>query len=233
MFKRQFILVALTVGAFVASVQGATIVGPTPYRSLLDTPEGVFHSGDIICTQDFESADGPWEVGFSFDSGQRIGPLFTSGQGVPVTDSVDADDNSIDGSGVNGSSWFTPLSFLNLTFDEPTTAASFVLTDGDLNAENITIEVFGASGELLISRTESSFLDDVFTGTTQEDRFFGVVAMGNEMISRISIALDRGTGIEVDHVRFVKEVVPEPAALGMFACGLAALAGLRRRRNQQ
>ena len=228
MFKRQ-IIAALLIGWLSATVNGATIIGPSPYAALLDTPDGVYHDDDIVCIQDFEGADGPWEVGFSFDTGQRIGPNFTSGDGIPVTDSVDADDNSLDGSGVLGASWFTDRSFLNITFDEPTTAASFVFTDADSRAENITISAFDSNGNQLLSRTYASFLDDVFTGTTQEDRFFGVVAMNNELIKRLSISIDAGTGIEVDHVRFTK-AIPEPAAFSMLAFGLLGLTVLRRRR---
>lgn len=223
-------LAAAFVCLVAASVQAATIIGPTPYLDITDTPDGVFHDGAIVCVQDFEDADGPWEVGFSIDVGQRIGPKFISGDGIPVTDSVDADDNAIDGDGTMGSSWFTATRHLTITFDEETTAAAFVLTDADRLATTFTVQAYRADGGLLLEQAfDASFLDDVYTGTTQEDRFFGITAMGSEMIKRIRIAIDQGTGIEIDHIQFAKPV-PEPAALSLFGFGLIGLIALRRRR---
>ena len=233
MYIKQ-LLTAVAVCVMAVSAHAATIVGPSPYLALADTPDGVFHQDAVLCVQDFEDPNGPWEDGFSIDVGQRIGPKFTSGDGVPVTDSVDADDNAIDGDGTMGSSWFTPTRALNITFDEPTVSAGFVFTDADVNATMITIEAFGNDGSLLTSGSyDAAFLDDVFTGTTQEDRFFGVVAMGTETIKRVRVAIDRGIGIEIDHIQFSKsgEVIPEPTSVLMLAMGLMGFAGIRRRRR--
>lgn len=225
------LLIALAICCLTANANGATIIGPTPYLALSDTPDGVFANSEMVAVQDFEDADGPWEVGFSIDVGQRIGPKFTSGQGVPVTDSVDADDNSIDGDGTMGSSWFSATSGLTITFDEPATAAGFAFTDADKNANIVTVTAFGEGGQELISQTFDSFFDDVFTGTTQEDRFFGVVSMNNELIKRISVSIDQGRGIEIDHVQFTAEVIPEPASAGLAIAAFLSLMGLRRRRR--
>lgn len=232
MFK-NYTLVALAILCVASISNAATIVGPSPYLALSDTPAGVFDSDHLLCVQDFEDADGPWEVGFSIDVGQRIGPKFTSGAGVPVTDSVDADDNAIDGDGTMGSSWFTSGSALNITFDVASPSAGFVFTDADKSATEVTIRAYSEAGTELISQTfAADFLDDVFTGTTQEDRFFGVVGMNGETIKRISVSIDRGAGIEIDHVQFVKpEVVPEPAAAALAILGMCSLLGLRRRRR--
>ncbi len=213
-----------------AFANAATIVGPSPYLALTDTPEGVFDSDHLLCVQDFEDADGPWEVGFSIDFGQRIGPKFTSGQGVPVTDSVDADDNSIDGDGTMGSSWFAATSGLTITFDEPTPSAGFVFTDADRRATTVTVTAYAEDGSELVTGTYDSFFDDVFTGTTQEDRFFGVVGMDGETIKRLSVRIDQGRGIEIDHVQFVKPV-PEPATIALAFTAACGLLGLRRRRR--
>lgn len=214
-----------------ASTQAATIVGPSPYLALSDMPDGLYPAGAIVHFEDFESPDGPWEVCFSVDNGQRIGPKHVSGDNVPVTDSVDSDDSAIDGDGTMGSSWFTPRNNLTITYDDPTSVASFVITDGASNASSILIEVFGDGGDLLLSEAYDSFLDDVFTGTTQEDRFFGITAMGTDLIQSVRISIDNGTGIEIDHVQFIKEI-PEPGTAAMLFMGAVGIAGLRRRRRR-
>ena len=225
-------IIALAVCLCTGLADAATIVGPTPYLALSDTPAGVFSDDHLLCVQDFEDADGPWEVGFSINVGQRIGPKFTSGQGVPVTDSVDADDNSIDGDGTMGSSWFSATRGLTITFDEPTPSAGFVFTDADKNAETVTVTAFAEDGTELISQSFDAFFDDVFTGTTQEDRFFGVVGMDGETIKRLHVTIDQGNGIEIDHVQFVKpEVVPEPTAFALLLASFCGLLRLRRSRR--
>ena len=217
-----------------AAAQAATIHGPSPYLSLDNTPEGIFVLGanDTLHVEDFEDPDGPWEVCFSINVGQRIGPKFVSGDNVPVTDSVDADDNAIDGDGTMGSSWFTSGRTMMLTFDDPTKATGFVLTDADNDATQVTIKAYGADGSELVSQSyDTDFLDDVFTGTTQEDRFFGVTAMGNDYIKRVQISIDQGEGIEIDHVQLVKtETIPEPSAIALAGLGLLGLLCFRRRR---
>ena len=119
-----------------------------------------------------------------------------------------------------------------LTFDDPTTAAGFVLTDADSQASQVRITAYGADGSELVSQSYATdFSDDVFTGTTQEDRFFGVTAMDNELIQRIQISIDAGSGIEIDHVQLVKtEAIPEPTAVALLGLGLMGLLRFRRRR---
>jgi len=235
MFKK-YTFAALAIGCFIAAnAQSATIIGPSPYLALADTPAEftIAGAGMPSMVQDFEAPNGPWEMGFSIDVGQRIGPKFTSGDGVPVTDSVDADDSAIDGDGTMGSSWFTATNNLTITFDQPAKTAGFVFTDTDPNAEVITITAYDDGGAVLVSQTydATTFMDDVYTGTTQEDRFFGVVPMAaGETIKSISVSIDKGNGIEIDHVQFFK-IIPEPAAGLMFLTSLIGLTSLRRRRS--
>ena len=235
MFKKYTFAVLAVVCVVAAHAQSATIIGPSPYLAMADAPAEFTTAGGGMpfMIQDFEDpSSGAFEMGFSIDVGQRIGPLFTSGDGVPVTDSVDADDSAIDGDGTMGGSWFAPTRQLTITFDEPAKAAGFVFTDADPNAQNITVTAFDDAGGVLVSETyEATFLDDVFTGTTQEDRFFGVVPMAEgEAISRITVSIDTGSGIEIDHVQFFKQV-PEPAAGLMLLTSLIGLTSLRRRRS--
>ncbi len=232
---KKYTFAALALGCLVAvNAQAATIIGPSPYLALVDAPAEFTTAGGGMpfMAQDFEDPDGPFEMGFSINVGQRIGPNFTSGDGVPVTDSVDADDSAIDGDGTMGSSWFAPTMSLTITFDEPAKAAGFVLTDADPNVQNVTVTAFDDAGGVLVSETyDASFLDDVFTGTTQEDRFFGVVPMAaGEAIAQITVSIDQGSGIEIDHVQFFKQV-PEPAAGLMLLTSLIGLTSMRRRRR--
>jgi hypothetical protein len=213
------------------STHAATIIGPSPYLSLSDKPDDFSRAGSIVRVQDFENTEGPWEVGFSIDAGSRIGPMHVSGDGVPVTDSVDADDNAIDGDGTMGSSWFTDGRSLNIRFDEPTRGGGFVFSDTDSRATKLTIQAFARDGSLLISREyNTSFMDDVFTGTTQEDRFFGILAISDELVKRVSIVIDRGSGIEIDHVQFLKPV-PEPSSITLMLTSILGIVGHRRRRR--
>lgn len=232
---KKYTFAALALGCLIAAnAQAATIVGPSPYLALADAPAEFTNAGGGMpfMAQDFEDPNGPWEMGFSINVGQRIGPKFTSGDGVPVTDSVDADDSAIDGDGTMGSSWFVPTRQLTITFDQPAKAAGFVFTDTDPNAQNITVTAYDEAGVELVSQTyDASFMDDVFTGTTQEDRFFGVVPMNaGEAIKSINVSIDTGSGIEIDHVQFFKQV-PEPAAGLMLLTSLIGLTSLRRRRS--
>ncbi len=205
-------------------VAAAIITGPSPYLSVLDTPPGVFTPGAPIILQDFEDADGPWEVGFSIDTGMRIPPNFTAGGTVPINDSVDADDLTIDGDGTQGASWYSFTSVLTITFDEIVPRASFVWTDGDRSLTNVKVEVIGPDGSVTAFIDAGDLADDVFTGTTQEDRFFGATDPNGIKAFRVSI--DQGVGIEIDHVRF--EPVPEPSALLLIFVGLGGLRGFVR-----
>ena len=227
---KQFIATCCCLTAVAA--HAATIHGPTPYVDLTDTPDGVFSVGpnDSLHVENFEDPNGPWEECFSIDVGERIGPKFVSGDNIPVTDSVDSDDGAIDGDGTMGSSWFANSRSLTISFDSPTKAAGFVFTDTDTSATMISISAYGVDGaELIRQDFDTSFVDDVFTGTTVDDRFFGITAMGSDLIAKVKVAIDRGTGIEIDHVQFIK-TVPEPSALALVGIGLLGLGGLRRRR---
>ncbi len=200
-------------------VEAVTTFGPTPYLSAADTPAGIFAAGQIVHLQDFEAADGPWEVGFTINKGHRIGPNFISGVGVPVTDSVDADDSTIDGDGSTGASWYTPTKDLTITFDEPVAAAGVVWTDGDRLLTNVKVEFIGLENSVIVTTNGGDIADNVFTGTTAEDRFFGALSGASEMITAIRVSIDQGSGIEIDHVQFA-QVVPEPSSLWLSLFGI-------------
>jgi len=214
-------LLALTVG----QANGATTFGPVPYLQMSDVPSGLFVGTPVF--QDFENPDGPWEVGFSIpDCGSRIGPKFISGDGVPVTDSVDVDDGAIDDDGTMGSSWFCRQESLTIQFDSPVLAAGFAFTDGDRRLTNVKVEFFGGDGSPIGTIDAGDIVDEVYTGTTGEDRYLGIRAT-QELVSKIRISIDAGTGLEIDHIKF--EPVPEPSAGLLVAFAALGLTGWRRR----
>ena len=121
------------------------------------------------------------------------------------TDSVDADDGQIDGSGLGGHSIWTPsiAGGLTFTFDPAILGslpanAGIVWTDGNPIAE-VTIEVFDAGGASLGS-VSASFGDGTNQGTTDEDRFIGVSYPDG--ISALLITTSIGA-VELDHLQFV------------------------------
>lgn len=228
-------LAVLTVGLIVGQLNAASIIGPSPYLTLEDAPSEFTTAGMGMpfMAQDFEDPDGPWEMGFTIDVGRRIGPNHTSGDGVPVTDSVDGDDGSIDGDGTQGSSWFIPTASATITFDTAVKAAGFVLTDADPRATSFSVEAFDGDGNSLVAQTfdfDGTFMDGVFTGTTQEDRFFGVIPMAaGESIKSVKIGINSGSGIEIDHVQKFS-LVPEPNSALLMLVSLIGLFATRRRR---
>jgi hypothetical protein len=153
--------------------------------------------------------------------------------GPHIHDSVDGDDGIIDGSGLDGDSYFsasgsTGISFI---FDETAlgalpTSAGIVRTDG---AGETTFEAFDAGGVSIGSIT-MLVATGGFGGQTDEDTFFGAThALG---ISRIFISNASG-GIEVDHLQYgaSSSVVPVPAAVWLFGTALAGFVGMSRRRK--
>ncbi len=172
---------------------GQTLLGPLPYLSSADSP--------------FNTVD-PTYVLETFEDNLFNVPGVTANAGVSVigpgfnTDSVDADDGAIDGSGTNGRSMFSNGQVgVTYTFDAAVlgglpTHAGIVWTDGD---GTVLFEAFGPGDVLLGSVGPAALPDDDFFGGTAEDRFFGVIDAGG--IAKIKITNTSG-GIEVDHLQF-------------------------------
>jgi hypothetical protein len=217
------LLATLSTGA-----SAATLFGPTAYLSSADIPAGLYAGGSPTFLENFE--DGTLDGGISASVGSVIGP-------GGLTDSVDADDGAIDGSGTNGHSFFSGSGSTGITFTLPAgeTAAGLVWTDG---AGTVTFQAFGPGGLLgtIGPVSNSNFPDASFSGTTPEDRFFGVSDPGG--ITSLFISNSSG-GIEVDHVQYgglavTPNATPLPGALPLFATGLGALSllGWRRRKKK-
>ncbi len=212
------------------------LLGPAPYLSQADSPFASLITSGVVVLEDFE--DNALNVPFvSASAGAPTGP-------GGLTDSVDADDGTIDGSGTNGRSMFHSPGSAGITFTFDSSApgglpthAGIVWTDGE---GTTSFEAFGPGGASLGVVGPVALAHATFLGTTAEDRFFGVINASG--ISAIRISNTQG-GIEVDHLQFGGSSLAPPQApadipvlgplglLGMAALlAIAGVVGVRRRR---
>lgn len=190
----------------------------TPYLSVDDSP---FLGIDDFTLEDFE--DGLVNIlGVTIDGGIVREPS-------NHTDSVDADDGVIDGSGSEGHSYWQleATEGFTITFDEEAlgglpTLVGFVWTDGNIDGL-FRLEAFDADG---VSIFEVVLGDLVHTGQTDEDRFIGVEFAGG--IASLFLSTSFG-GIEIDHVQYAS-IIPLPAPLALGLAGLAGVIVVRRKR---
>jgi hypothetical protein len=168
--------------------------GPTPYLSQADSPFTL--GAPNFCLETFES--GTLDVPDVTGNGSVVPP-------GGLTDSVDGDDGVIDGSGLAGHSYFSPDGAGGITFTfDPTaplglpTLAGMVWTDGGA-FDSVTFEAFDQNGTSLGTVGPNAIADGSNSGTTAEDRFYGVGWPGG--ISAIKLSNPSG-GIEVDHLQF-------------------------------
>ncbi len=218
MRNTHYMMVCAVVLLVVARCQ-AQLLGPTPYLSPNNSPFAADIAGGTVFLENFEDnlLNTP---GVTASAGATIGP---GGN----TDSVDADDGLIDGSGTNGRSFFAPgfpgisFSFNAVVLGGLPTRAGIVWTDGQ---NPIFFEAFNAAGDSL-GHIGTSHADGSGNGGTAEDRFYGIINDGG--ISRIYITSSLAGGIEVDHLQYGK-AVPEPGVVSLIALGAGTLM-LRRR----
>ena len=194
-----------------------TFVGPVPYLSSANIPPGFYAGGAPTALENFE--DCTLSFGVTASSGGAIGPGGLCGSGFGAVDSVDADDGTIDGSGTFGSSWFVADGPTGVTFTFPTrvTAAGCVWTDG---GGTTTFEAFGPGMTSLGTIGPVAIADNSSSGTTAEDRFFGV--KDSRGIVAIKLSNTAG-GMEVDHLQFGAAGTPVPALPPLGSVALAAL----------
>lgn len=200
----------------------ATLLPPTPYLSIADSPIGTAVN-EYFYLEDFE--DGTLST-----SGVTRSPAGIITVPGEFTDSVDGDDGSIDGSGKLGRSLLTggqtntfSFQFNALALGHLPTRAGIVWTDvgavdgGPLGVGTVIFEAFGPANESLGTTVANMLGDGAITGATAEDRFFGAINPAG--ISRITITMPNSTDWEVDHLQYLR--VPEPAALMLLLPGVA------------
>ena len=215
-----------------SAANAATSFGPTPYLEEGDAPADFYCDLCPIHLEDFE--DNVLDPFLTIDNGSILLPNATSGTNVPVTDSVDGDDGSVDGTGISGHSWFTGAEgivdrTLSITFDATVTSAGFVFTDGDPLSTSFMLEAFDDMGNSIGILDAGDLADDEYTGQTAEDRFLGF--QDYDGIAKLTLTMDAGQGIEIDHIQWQNcaQCVPEPATFGVLGFALIGLLGFRRR----
>ena len=185
---------------------------------------------DRAWIEDFET-NGTIDPFLTISPGGVLAPNSSSGLGAPITDSVDADDGTIDGNGNDGYSYFADgVRSVTIEYMTGVRAAGVVFTDGDSRSTNIRLEAFDTMGNLLGTIDAGDLADDVFTGQTAEDRFLGFT---DDMtpIGSITLSMDAGIGIEIDHVHWQTPTVPEPSSQCLALFALIGLVQLRRVRR--
>ena len=185
-FSRLLLGLASSLLASPVAHAQTTFFGPLPYTSTADRPVEFAAGAVDVHVEDAE--DGSIDARFGINA-SVIGP-------GGLTDSVDADDGSIDGSGSSGRSLFAGAP-VEVIFSPPLpVAAGLVWTDGG-TPTTATFSAFDAGGFLLGTIGPVAIGDLSNLGGTSEDRFFGVTHAAG--ISRIRIAHTSG-GYEVDHI---------------------------------
>ncbi len=192
---------------------GGSFIGPLPYTSRTNSPWfGTIQFG-LTEVEDFE--DGQLSnVGVSASTGSVLTP-------GNITDSVDADDGAVDGSGAAGRSYFSgsgstgiQFSFNNNILGEYPREAGIVWTDG---GGTVSFQAWDSKGNSLGIVGPFDFPDGSTAATTAEDRFFGIT--NPQGISAIKLSNTSG-GIEVDHLQFtILSGVAAPAGLAIWMTG--------------
>lgn len=177
------------------SALAQSMLGPLPYTSVADSPLDTQAQDFVVIT--FEQ--GMFRIPGVSTSVPAAGVIGPGG----LTDSVDADDGVIDGNGTNGHSLFSGSGSIGITFSFDAavlgslpTSVGIVWTDGE---GSTSFEAFGADDVLLGTIGPVVIADSSVTGSTAEDRFFGVEHAAG--IKKIRISNSAG-GIEVDHFQF-------------------------------
>ncbi len=183
-----------------------TFLGPTPYLSSADSPFPVGSPNYSLET--FE--DHLFNVsGVTASSGVVTGVVYP---GSSLIDSVDGDDGVIgNGTCTNCDSYFVTAGTVTFMFSEAILGglphhAGLVWTDGAPGC-TVTFKAFDVNGVLLGTVVAPGLGDGSNSGTTAEDRFFGVDFVGG--IRKIQVSNSSG-GLEIDHLQFERPCLFAP-----------------------
>ncbi len=211
------------------TARAAEFLTPTPYLSFQDSQ---FRTTGF---QQFWLEN--FEDGFLNTPGVQSFTGRVQFQG-PNTDSVDADDGSINGFGTAGRSWtsgnlnstirfnFSRVNGLLPTHVGMAWTDVGITTFGGNGFGRVFMQVFAANGALLGASPVLDAGDGRITGETAEDRFFGVIELGG--ISAVELITFNSVDWELDHLQY--GTVPAPgiaASTLLIACSMA----LRKRRR--
>jgi|GEM_PF-669095 len=218
--------------ALLPAVGNAVYLNPSPYLSFSDSP---FKGGafSYFHLEDFEdgalNTPGVWApVGFALRAG-------------PLTDSVDADDGAVDGSGNGGGSFYSAGNHtLSFVFDGGVlgglpTHVGLVWTDVGFSSDtintcaagqqdcgfgNVSLEAFDPENASLGVIGPFWLGDGDVGGQTAEERYFGVTNASG--ISRITLTMPGSGDWEIDHLQYGL-AVPEPPSIALLAFALLTM----------
>jgi hypothetical protein len=126
----------------------------------------------------------------------------SSSFGASLVDSVDCDDELIDGKCTGCEALYGEGS-VEVSFDASVLGAlpthvGMVWTDGGGGA-SVTITGYDAADAVIYSETVEGIGDSIIYGTVEEDRFFGIVHY--EGVKRVVVTNSTG-GVEIDHLQY-------------------------------
>jgi hypothetical protein len=214
---------AVALNLCLAAMAIAGPIGPTPYLSAADSPWAAV-SFSSFYLENFE--DGALNT----LGATSTGATSIVDAGNPFSDSVDADDGTIDGSGTAGRSHYTTNGTAGIEYlfnagdlGALPTHAGIVWTDLSGTAD-VFFEAFDSANLSLGVIAAGALNDGQSTGQTAEDRFLGWTHPAG--IARIRV-YQSGSDMELDHLQY-GIAVPEPAVATLLIGACLAL-GVRRR----
>ena len=176
------------------------LLDPIPYTSFADNPFNGVAFPSYFHFEDWE--DGALSTPGVTSSSNQLGTAF----GASLVDSVDGDHGKIHGkcekpAGTCNDAFANGT--IEFTFDAAALGAlpthvGIAWTDGSTGADAI-FEAYDATDTLIGSKTADDVGDNSNSGTTAEDRFFGVVHAAG--VKRI-VVKSSGGGVEVDHLTY-------------------------------
>jgi hypothetical protein len=174
------------------------LLGPSAYLRRADSP---FDGLDFATYSHFED----WEDGVLSPPGVTpSSTTLSTSFGAAAVDSVDGDDDLLDDACAECEAAFANGS-IEFTFDAGTLGAlpthvGIVWTDGGLGSD-AGFTAYDADAMPIGTLTAPAVGDGNNTGSTAEDRFFGVVHAPG--VSRI-VVTSSGGGVEVDHLFYAR-----------------------------